>query len=103
MNHLTVDERTHCSSVPFSGMRPPTCRPVAVGSDVIIIWAGETWLFLIVPPGPPAVGEVVATDTSLNFWLVYLKYNNGRFFANAEYSWANIDTHKTLNGGPTTD
>ena len=53
-----------------------------------------------VPQGPPAVGEVVATDTSLNFWLVYLKYNNGRFFANAEYSWANIDTYKTLNGGP---
>jgi hypothetical protein len=57
--------------------------------------------FPVIPLGPPAVGEVVATDTSLNFWLVYLKYNNGRFFANMEYSWANIDTHKTMNGGPT--
>ncbi len=56
--------------------------------------------FPSVPKGLPAVGEMVATDTSLNFWLVYLKYNNGRFFANAEYSWANIDTYKTLNGGP---
>jgi hypothetical protein len=56
--------------------------------------------FPSVPSGPPAVGEVVATDTSLNFWLVYLKCNNGRFFANAEYSWANIDTYKTLNGDP---
>ncbi len=56
--------------------------------------------FPAVPTGAPAVGEVVATDTSLNFWLVYLKYNNGRFFANAEYSWVNIDTYKTLNGGP---
>ena len=45
---------------------------------------------------------MVATDTSLKFWLIYLKYNNGRFFANAEYSWVNIDTYKTLNGDPTT-
>ncbi|MGO9122756.1 MAG: hypothetical protein ACLQPD_34705 [Desulfomonilaceae bacterium] len=50
----------------------------------------------------PVLGEVVATDTSLKFWLFYLKYNNGRFFANAEYSWVNIDTYKTLYGGPTT-
>ncbi len=58
--------------------------------------------FPFVPAAGPAPGEVVATDTSLNLWLVYLKYNNGRFFANVEYSWVNIDTHKTLNGGPTT-
>ena len=59
--------------------------------------------FPVVPPAGPVAGEVVATDTSLNFWLVYLKYNNGRFFANVEYSWVNIDTYKTLNGVPTTD
>jgi len=82
--------------------------------DAASLQAGGGWMgryhhvgrgdlnFPVVPPAGPVAGEVVATDTSLNFWLVYAKYNNGRFFANAEYSWVNIDTYKTLNGGPTT-
>ena len=56
--------------------------------------------FPIVPPAGPVAGEVVATDTSLSFWLAYLKYNNGRFFANAEYSWVNIDTVQDLEWCP---
>lgn len=28
--------------------------------------------------------------------LVYLKYNNGRFFANAEYAWFNLDRYRPL-------
>jgi len=42
-------------------------------------------------------GLLVATDTALNFWLAHLKYNNGRFLANAEYSFVTVDTYKTLN------
>jgi hypothetical protein len=48
----------------------------------------------------PGDGSRIATDTSLNFWLACLKYNNGRFFANAEYSWVTLDTYNVLNGGP---
>ncbi len=27
----------------------------------------------------------------INLWSAYFKFNNGRFFANAEYDWVNID------------
>ena len=32
--------------------------------------------------------------------LVYLKFNNGRFFANAEYSWTNIDRYRPVGPSP---
>ncbi|HTY24054.1 MAG TPA: hypothetical protein VMC85_13045 [Desulfomonilaceae bacterium] len=57
--------------------------------------------FVPVVPGAPVPGEVVASDRFLNFWIAYLSYNNGRFFANAEYSWIALDFCNTLNGGPT--
>lgn len=31
-------------------------------------------------------------DAYFGQWAALMKYNNGRFFANAEYSWINIDT-----------
>jgi len=54
---------------------------------------------------PGVVGDVLAsvtggldTETSIN--LAYFKYNNGRFFAAAEYAWAQADIHfLTLPGG----
>src|SRR5271157_1578337 len=57
--------------------------------------------FTPVLPAAPVPGEVIASERFLNHWLAYLKYNNGRFFANAEYSWVTLDFHNTLNGGPT--
>jgi hypothetical protein len=45
-------------------------------------------------------GETVAADLNFNYWQPYMKYNNGRFFANLEYSWITVDVYKTLNGGP---
>jgi hypothetical protein len=33
-----------------------------------------------------------ALDESTLVNLAYMKYNNGRFFANVEYAWANLDT-----------
>lgn len=47
----------------------------------------------------PAAGETIGTDVNLNFWLLHFKYNNGRFFANAEYSWVTIDIYSALFGG----
>ena len=38
------------------------------------------------------LGDQAALDESTLINLVYMKYNNGRFFGNAEYSWANQDT-----------
>lgn len=37
-------------------------------------------------------GQAALDETSL-INLLFFKFNNGRFFANAEYSWANVDTH----------
>lgn len=34
-----------------------------------------------------------AFDQNLMFWLAYMKYNNGRFFFNAEYAFFNLDTY----------
>lgn len=34
---------------------------------------------------------VPAVDDNTRFSMVFLKYNNGRFFANAEYAWFNED------------
>jgi hypothetical protein len=39
----------------------------------------------------PALQPALDENTLVN--LLFFKYNNGRFFANAEYSWANVDTH----------
>ena len=33
-----------------------------------------------------------ALDLGLMVYEIYGKYNNGRFFANAEYNWANLKT-----------
>jgi hypothetical protein len=49
--------------------------------------------------GALANGSLVAQDGWLNFWIAHMKYNNGRFFANAEYSWVNFDLVNTFNGG----
>jgi hypothetical protein len=46
-------------------------------------------------PGSPynalATYSIGATDTAVMIWEIYGKYNNGRFFANAEYNWVNVD------------
>ncbi|MDQ7784093.1 MAG: hypothetical protein RDU20_14510, partial [Desulfomonilaceae bacterium] len=45
-----------------------------------------------------AISGGIDTETSIN--LAYFKYNNGRFFAAAEYAWAQADIHfLTLPGG----
>ncbi|MGO8822379.1 MAG: hypothetical protein ACLQT6_04715 [Desulfomonilaceae bacterium] len=43
-------------------------------------------------PYLPTVGyQYGASDTALIVYEIYGKYNNGRFFANAEYNWAPVD------------
>jgi hypothetical protein len=40
-----------------------------------------------------------ATDGVTQQYGVFLKYNNGRFFSNAEYFWATVDTYRVGNAG----
>jgi hypothetical protein len=42
----------------------------------------------------PALPTPTQFDQNLRFWLAYMKYFNGRFFANAEYSWINVDNYR---------
>ncbi|MFH0823978.1 MAG: hypothetical protein V2B18_14605 [Pseudomonadota bacterium] len=42
-------------------------------------------------PGPAAPAGAQGYDRDLLVWIFYGKYNNGRFFANAEYAWFNMD------------
>lgn len=47
-------------------------------------------------PGAAGIGTLAANngyDRNLAQWIFYAKYNNGRFFANAEYAWANMDRY----------
>ena len=39
-------------------------------------------------------------DMAYVIWASYLKYNNGRFFANLEYDWANQDLYYTGQAAP---
>ncbi len=54
---------------------------------------------LLAPGNGPVTGSLIAQDGWLNFWLAHMKYNNGRFFANAEYSWVTFDLVNVFNGG----
>ncbi|MDA8405714.1 MAG: hypothetical protein M0T73_02495 [Deltaproteobacteria bacterium] len=45
-------------------------------------------------PGlPPTIYGYGGMDQAILAFTTYLKYNNGRFFANLEYWWGNIDTY----------
>ncbi len=67
---------------------------------------------VVVPPGaPPVPGTPIqspaafspawaaghALDQNLSQYLIYFKYFNGRFFANAEYEWITVDAHQSYN------
>lgn len=58
-------------------------RNMASGFDAAGIWSYRNLL------------NAGATEGDDNTWVTvaYMKYNNGRFFANAEYSWANVDRY----------
>ncbi len=43
--------------------------------------------------GPPAPATAKGYDRNLLVWIAYAKYNNGRFFANAEYAWFTMDKY----------
>lgn len=49
-----------------------------------------------VPESQPALDETTLIS------VAYFKFNNGRFFANAEYSWANLNTTFPANVPPST-
>ncbi len=44
------------------------------------------------PVGLNGLQDQAALDESTLINLIFMKYTNGRFFANIEYSWANVDT-----------
>lgn len=46
---------------------------------------------------PIVIGAGNRDDNTL-FNVVYMKYNNGRFFANAEYAWLNLDRYAPVGG-----
>lgn len=46
-----------------------------------------------------AVGNAARDDNTL-INLAYFKYFNGRFFANAEYAWINVDRYRNAAGTP---
>ncbi len=51
--------------------------------------------------GNDAVGGYVSNrDDNLLYNLVYFKYNDGRFFANAEYAWMNNDRYRPVPADP---
>ncbi len=77
--------------VPGAGFRPVYYTPLALTPDVLYGYGGM--------------------DQAILAFTTYLKYNNGRFFANLEYWWGNIDTYflgygqslrpgSTANGAP---
>jgi hypothetical protein len=43
--------------------------------------------------GQPALAGAF-WDANTLFWLVDMKYNNGRFFTNAEYAWITVDIYR---------
>jgi hypothetical protein len=49
----------------------------------------------IASPAPSTMYGYGGMDQAALAWTTYLKYNNGRFFANMEYWWGNIDTYFT--------
>lgn len=49
--------------------------------------------------GPPVTGAGLGQEQIINCWAWFLKFNNGRFFANGEFDWANIDTPFILPSG----
>lgn len=49
-------------------------------------------------PGAAAVGPQQARDDSTFIGLAFLKYFNGKFFANAEYAWITVDRHYPISG-----
>jgi hypothetical protein len=51
------------------------------------------WLGLIRNYHADAGVTGVGLDDNTLFNIVYMKYNNGRFFANSEYAWINVDRY----------
>jgi hypothetical protein len=55
---------------------------------------GNTIRYYNMPNNVPlATSATPSMDQNLLVNLLFFKFNNGRFFANAEYSWANVDIH----------
>jgi hypothetical protein len=52
----------------------------------------DVQLIVGTPPPPPSAATG-GYDRNLAQWIFFAKYNNGRFFANAEYAWVNMDKY----------
>jgi hypothetical protein len=76
-------------------------NPILLNTPSIILGANSLGLeYFNLPPGSgdPYTDQLALDETTL-VNVAFFKYNNGRFFANAEYSWVNVDTTFLPNRG----
>jgi hypothetical protein len=69
-------------------------NPILLNTPSIILGNASLGLeYFNLPPGTgDPFSDQVALDETTLINVAYAKFNNGRFFANAEYSWVNVDT-----------
>lgn len=57
-------------------------------------WTNPNYGFFTgAPPAANTLASLQAFDQTLQFWMAFIRYNNGRFFFNAEYAAFDLDQH----------